>query len=73
MMRRGLVVREQGEEDRRKTHVYLTAAGRAIRPAVLADVAAATAQCYHGVSKAELAAALALFDRLASNAERDDR
>ena len=71
MVRRGLVERRQGEADRRKTHVYLTARGRALRPKVLPDVAAATAACYAGVSPRELTAALKLFEKIAANADAE--
>ena len=70
MERRRLVERRQGEADRRKTHVFLTARGRALRPKVLADVAGTTAECYAGVTPAQLTAALKLFDRIGANAER---
>lgn len=71
MVRRGLVARRQGEADRRKTHVFLTARGRALRPKVLADVAAATAACYASVSPREITSALKLFDKIAADAERE--
>ncbi|MEI6557096.1 MAG: MarR family winged helix-turn-helix transcriptional regulator [Rhodospirillaceae bacterium] len=67
MERRGLVERVRNTHDRRKVNIYLTPKGRALRDVLLPCSLEVNREATHGVAKAELAVAMDVLRRMASN------
>jgi DNA-binding MarR family transcriptional regulator len=59
----GWITRARSAEDKRKVHVHLTPAGRALRETLLPEARAVIAQATAGMSEAERAALLGLLRR----------
>lgn len=70
MVGRGLVQRTQSKQDRRKTHVHLTARGRALQKTVKESLLDAGAIAFAGLRTSELERAVELFDKIVNNIER---
>ena len=67
----GWIIRIRSEEDRRKTHIHLTPAGRALREVLLPEARAVIAQATRDLTAKELDTLLVLMRRArASLAER---
>jgi DNA-binding MarR family transcriptional regulator len=73
MVERGLVQRTQSKQDRRKTHVHLTAKARGLQKDVRDSVQTAGAICFAGLRAADLTRAVELFDKIAANIEKSTR
>ena len=67
MERRGLVERVRNTHDRRKVNIYLTPKGRALRDVLLPCSIEVNREATQGVTKDELAAAMDVLRRMASN------
>ena len=67
MERRGLVERVRNTHDRRKVNIYLTPKGRALRDVLLPCSLEVNREATQGVTKVELAAAMDVLRRMASN------
>src|SRR5579875_658608 len=70
MVERGLVQRTQSKQDRRKTHVHLTAKGRALQRPIKEAVVTAGSIAFAGLRLSELRRAVELFDKITANIER---
>lgn len=70
MAERGLVQRTQSTQDRRKTHVHLTAKGRSLQKTVKESVLAAGSICFAGLRGSDLSRIVGTFDTIANNIER---
>jgi DNA-binding MarR family transcriptional regulator len=71
MVKRGLVARTQSKDDRRKTHVYLTARGRALQKCVTELVVAAGRLCFQGLRSSEISGAIDVFERITNNIQKN--
>jgi DNA-binding MarR family transcriptional regulator len=71
MVKRGLVARTQSKDDRRKTHVYLTARGRALQKGVTELVVAAGRLCFQGLRSSEISGAIDVFERITNNIQKN--
>ncbi|MBU8539613.1 MarR family winged helix-turn-helix transcriptional regulator [Falsiroseomonas tokyonensis] len=63
----GWIIRDRSEEDRRKVHIRLTDAGRALRETLLPEAKAVIAQGLEGMSEAEVTTLLDLLRRARAN------
>src|SRR6185312_12454208 len=70
MVERGLVQRTQSKQDRRKTHVHLTASGRALQKPVKESLLAAGAIAFADLRASDLERAIEIFDTVVNNIER---
>jgi MarR family transcriptional regulator, organic hydroperoxide resistance regulator len=70
MVERGLVQRTQSKQDRRKTHVHLTASGRALQKPVKESLLAAGAIAFADLRASDLERAIEIFDTVVKNIER---
>lgn len=67
MEQAGWITRTRSEADRRKVHVHLTPAGRALRERLLPEARAVIAEATRGLTAAERATLLALLRRARGN------
>lgn len=67
MERAGWITRTRSAEDRRKIHIHLTPAGRALRERLLPEARAVIAAATRGLTPAERACLLALLRRARAN------
>jgi DNA-binding MarR family transcriptional regulator len=63
----GWIVRDRSASDRRKVHIRLTEAGRALREALLPEAKAVIAQALDGMTPAEVETLLSLLRRARAN------
>ncbi|MDO9498669.1 MarR family winged helix-turn-helix transcriptional regulator [Falsiroseomonas sp.] len=63
----GWIIRDRSEEDRRKVHIRLTDAGRALRGTLLPEAKAVISQALGGMSAAEVDTLLDLLRRARAN------
>ncbi len=63
----GWIIRDRSEEDRRKVHIRLTDAGRALRGRLLPEAKAVIGQALGGMSEAEVETLLGLLRRARAN------
>ena len=73
MEKQGYVVRRRSTEDRRNSHVYLTAAGRGLRERLLPYAIEVNATALDGIGKAEIRQLKAILERIRDNLERRQR
>jgi DNA-binding MarR family transcriptional regulator len=67
MEQAGWITRTRSEDDRRKVHVHLTPAGRALRERLLPEARAVITEATRGLTAKERATLLALLRRARSN------
>jgi DNA-binding MarR family transcriptional regulator len=67
MEQAGWITRTRSEDDRRKMHVHLTPAGRALRERLLPEARAVITEATRGLTAKERATLLALLRRARSN------
>jgi DNA-binding MarR family transcriptional regulator len=67
MEQAGWITRTRSEDDRRKVHVHLTPAGRALRERLLPEARAVIAEATRGLTAEERATLLALLRRARGN------
>ncbi len=73
MEKQGYVARRRSTKDKRSSHVFLTAAGRALRDRMLPYAIEVNATALEGISKPEIRQLRAILERIRENLARRQR